>query len=181
VSQQAERSEPALVLSFVANRAELNRVRVHFKAGGVVSIRDVRPIVITGASGCIHAGAPNRTRVQCRGRYGVHDVAIDLGDGADTMLTIYDRGQGLRSLNLWVFGGPGNDVLRGVGSGDGGAGNDAISGTPADDLLKGGAGNDTIFGYAGPDELTGGPGLDRMFGGLGVDRIDGVVADRKIG
>lgn len=42
----------------------------------------------------------------------------------------------------------------------GGAGNDSLSGSTANDIISGGAGTDTIRGAAGNDILTGGAGVD---------------------
>lgn len=42
----------------------------------------------------------------------------------------------------------------------GGAGNDTLEGTQADDLIEGGAGRDSIQGREGNDTLDGGPGRD---------------------
>jgi len=76
-----------------------------------------------------------------------------------------------------IFGGDGNDVLRGdrtlpnqpaaTTSNDlifGGAGNDRITGSAGDDKLIGDSGNDVIRGSAGDDVLFGGDGEDILFG-----------------
>jgi Ca2+-binding RTX toxin-like protein len=55
-----------------------------------------------------------------------------------------------------VFGGDGNDVLRGSGG---------------DDRLDGERGNDTLHGLGRGDDLTGGPGRDRLYGGSGDDDL----------
>ena len=55
-----------------------------------------------------------------------------------------------------VFGGDGNDVLRGSSGGD---------------RLNGERGNDTLHGLGRGDDLTGGPGRDRVFGGSGDDDL----------
>ncbi len=44
---------------------------------------------------------------------------------------------------------------------DGGAGNDNLTASPEDDLLRGFASNDTLTGGAGNDTMEGGPGNDR--------------------
>ncbi len=53
----------------------------------------------------------------------------------------------------------------------GGAGNDTIHGTIANDSLSGGDGNDTIYGGAGNDTLDGGSGRDKLFGDDGNDTL----------
>ena len=51
----------------------------------------------------------------------------------------------------------------------GGAGNDELNGSGADDSLFGGAGNDLLFGLQGDDLLDGGADYDWLFGGPGDD------------
>ena len=76
-----------------------------------------------------------------------------------------------------IFGGDGDDVLRGdrnsrnsggtVGGDDvidGGGGNDRIGGKAGNDILLGGSGNDQIWGDDGDDILRGGFGNDTLTG-----------------
>lgn len=75
-----------------------------------------------------------------------------------------------------VFGGTGNDTLRGDAGDDllyGGAGNDTLNGGVGDDILLGGEGNDVLFGGVGNDILSGGNGADKFFfeANAGNDRI----------
>lgn len=101
-----------------------------------------------------------------------------------------------------VDGGPGNDVLAGVGvtidggdgddratlsgsvpgtvrggAGDddveGGTGGDTLDGGLGDDHLSGGNGDDALLGADGDDVLDGGRGADRLDGGAGADDLDG--------
>ena len=91
-----------------------------------------------------------------------------------------------------VYGGPGDDVIRGsvttaqsgspetglhleVGSQtfEGGAGNDIVYGDRGNDRLRGNAGNDRLYGGIGDDALEGGEGDDLLSGGFGADTIDG--------
>jgi hypothetical protein len=51
----------------------------------------------------------------------------------------------------------------------GGAGNDALRGTPKADKLYGKAGNDRLYGFRGNDLLVGGAGADRLVCGPGRD------------
>ena len=73
-------------------------------------------------------------------------------------------------------GGPGNDVILGLGGGDqafGGGGDDSIDGGGNSDWVEGEAGNDTLLGGLGDDWLTGGAGADvfAFRAGDGADRI----------
>jgi hypothetical protein len=80
-----------------------------------------------------------------------------------------------------LFGDRGNDLLRG-GTGDdrllGGSGNNRLQGNGGNDTLIGGRNNDTLVGGAGDDILNGGGGRDRLSGGLGRDRV---VLSRRSG
>jgi Ca2+-binding RTX toxin-like protein len=64
-----------------------------------------------------------------------------------------------------LFGGAGNDLLRG------GSGGDQLFGQSGNDTLNGGAGFDLLFGGADNDVLTGGDGDDQIFGESGNDRF----------
>jgi Ca2+-binding RTX toxin-like protein len=73
-----------------------------------------------------------------------------------------------------VFGGSGDDELRGFGDGtsvDGGTGDDELLGIFGDQVMRGGPGRDLLVGGGGDDDLAGGPGRDQMAGGRGRDRI----------
>jgi len=64
----------------------------------------------------------------------------------------------------------------------GGAGADALAGTPVGDRIDGGDGPDRIFGFDGIDCLFGGGGADELDGGPGDDSLrGGVERDRLVG
>lgn len=69
--------------------------------------------------------------------------------------------------------GEGDNVRTDVEDVAGGAGNDALTGSVADNELSGGPGNDVIDGGSGNDGLTGGTGSDTLTGGPGSDYADG--------
>lgn len=69
-----------------------------------------------------------------------------------------DRLTAASPLAAWLYGGQGNDTLRGHHN---------------DDLLAGNAGADRLFGRGGDDTLNGGHGSDVLRGGLGDDRLVG--------
>jgi len=82
-----------------------------------------------------------------------------------------------------ITGSAGDEVIRGLDGDDalsGGAGNDRIEGGAGDDTLDGGDGNDRIEGGAGDDIISGGNGADLIFGGEGDDRIDAGAGDDTI-
>lgn len=79
---------------------------------------------------------------------------------------------------LRIYGGDGNDVIRGSES------NDEIYGGQGDDILYGSGGNDKVFGEEGDDYLLGGSGSDFLHGGADNDTIHGgldVSVDTLIG
>jgi Ca2+-binding RTX toxin-like protein len=74
----------------------------------------------------------------------------------------------------YIYGGAGNDTLRG-GSGadsiEGADGNDFLDAGNGPDVLNGGKGNDTLKGGAGDDQLYGADGKDYLYGGDGSDQL----------
>ncbi|MBX9678173.1 MAG: SBBP repeat-containing protein [Gemmataceae bacterium] len=92
--------------------------------------------------------------------------------GADTL-----NGSAL-SVRTSLYGGSGNDVLRGGSLIDvlfGGNDVDNLYGSAGDDLLFGGGGNDTLWGDAGNDCMQGGAGGDTLWGGIGDDELSGAA------
>lgn len=66
-----------------------------------------------------------------------------------------------------LYGGPGNDVIRGGSRGESGAG--CAKSIDRADSIFGDEGDDMLFGERGDDELNGGPGSDTLDGGPGED------------
>jgi Ca2+-binding RTX toxin-like protein len=96
---------------------------------------------------------------------GPGDDAVTGDANATGDLTSFDR----------LYGGPGNDTLKGGDSRDrvyGGSGNDTshgenghdrMAGGTGDDVQTGGPGNDTIFANRGQDTSSGGDGNDHLW------------------
>jgi Ca2+-binding RTX toxin-like protein len=80
-----------------------------------------------------------------------------------------DRVQGTYLYNR-LFGGPGNDTLKG---GSHSQSQDLLNGGDGDDELRGSPGGDTLIGGVGADRLSGGDGWDRLGGGAGADWLLG--------
>ena len=82
-------------------------------------------------------------------------------------------------------GGAGDDALTGDGQANalqGGWGNDSVAGGVGDDTLGGGFGDDLLNGNAGLDQLSGGQGNDTLYGEDGNDLLDGNAGqDQLIG
>ncbi|MBD2359688.1 ExeM/NucH family extracellular endonuclease [Anabaena minutissima FACHB-250] len=84
-----------------------------------------------------------------------------------------------------IIGTPGNDILtgtnkndliRGLGGNDtllGGNGDDTLYGDNGNDTILSGNGNDTLYSGDGDDYLDGGNGNDTLYGGDGDDYLDG--------
>lgn len=92
---------------------------------------------------------------------------VDAGAGADT-IKLSAAGSGLpRPLRAgaWVFGGRGQDLLRG------GPGSSWLVGEGGADTLRGGRGRDRLDGWASDDRLIGGKGADHASGWQGRDRF----------
>ena len=84
---------------------------------------------------------------------GMTRIVVDGGAGNDVL-----DAHGL-SVPVALFGGKGNDVMRG------GTNNDILVGGEGDDVIFGGKGNDVIVGGAGRDELYSVLGNDVLVGG----------------
>src|SRR5262245_34088921 len=98
---------------------------------------------------------------------------------------ILNAADGITSGDDDVYGGDGNDTIRGLGGEDwlygqdgrdkvyGGADNDWIEGGKGNDDLFGGDNNDILWGDEGNDKLYGEDDNDYLDGGAGADRLDG--------
>jgi Ca2+-binding RTX toxin-like protein len=76
----------------------------------------------------------------------------------------------------WIDGDDGNDAITGSAKDDvlkGGSGNDWLAGLGGDDVVNGGTGNDIAGGQDGDDKVSGGTGDDQVWGGLGDDHLTG--------
>ena len=164
-------TEPTPTLAYTAAPGERNAIAVRVEAvigSTSVVLGDSGAPVIAG-SGCATID-PNTVR--CSVGLGLPAIAIDAGDGDDTLAATE------ANINMTAFGGEGADRLTGAGTLSGGPGNDVLTGVdfspcskgdycgetliggPGDDVLHGGGGNDALIGDAGNDLLDGGPGGD---------------------
>lgn len=95
------------------------------------------------------------------------------GAGDDRLLgPVPEKGRFNRSSEK-LYGGPGNDYIRGF------AGDDTLVGSAGNDRIFGYGGNDRIWGKAGNDYLNGGSGFDLVVGGSGFDRAIGGPTGRQ--
>ncbi|MET0684196.1 MAG: hypothetical protein ABW060_02720 [Solirubrobacteraceae bacterium] len=153
-------------VEFVAGSGEANDVRLEVlpdddDGPGEIRIRDAGAPLAPGRL-CVAVDAHS---VTCRPELGDPRISVDLGDGADRLLT---------GAALVADGGPGADqlLLTAAPSGDE---EDDLPGTA---VLRGGDGDDRLLGRPGPDVLVGGPGRDELHGNGSRDRLvdaDGAV------
>src|SRR5205814_1128566 len=122
-------------------------------------------------------------------------IIVNGGGGPTSPLVVYgDTSQngldyagtsGMPSIHGISFDFSGNDVIDARNDQNGvtiygGAGDDTIRGSQAGDRIAGGSGNDAIYGDGGDDVIVGGTGNDMLDGGAGNDLIfgDNVQLDR---
>jgi Ca2+-binding RTX toxin-like protein len=158
IVQKEDSRSVSSAVHFTAAPGERNTVS--FPGGGGQLIRDTGAPLEAGR-GCI---AVDEHTVRCDQptNTGVAAGRFELGDADDASET--------PSFAAFVYGGPGDDSLRGPRL-DGGPGEDLLTGTDEEDFLSGSAGNDVILGGPDEDEVSGGPGADVLDGGEGQDRL----------
>ena len=98
-----------------------------------------------------------------------YGIDVRLGDGDDRLTA--------NVATTRDHGGAGNDVLNGVGTLNGEAGDDVLTGSERADELRGGEGADRLSGGAGDDILHDEGGDDALDGGDGRDTLT-VYSDR---
>lgn len=138
-------SAPSGVLSVFGDGAD-NTITVSRNAAG--------GILVNGGAVSIGGGTPtvaNTGLLQIFGMSGQDTLSLDEANGA------------LPSAHL--YGGDGNDTLRG------GAAADLLFGQAGVDTLLGQGGADQLFGGAAADTLTGGDADDQLFGQNDNDRL----------
>ena len=111
-------------------------------------------------------GAVNNTTVHANDLS--NDVTVG-GDGQNNTVHLYggdDTFTAQANTRVVVYGGSGNDILRGGNRAD------SLYGGPGDDQIRGNGGNDYIVGVAGNDTIFGGDGDDTIIADAGNDDID---------
>jgi Ca2+-binding RTX toxin-like protein len=101
---------------------------------------------------------------------GADDLYISGGPGDDVIRFHKRQVNTALGTDVGVFGGPGADLIVGD------KGSLWFSGGAGDDRLVGGSGTFLLDGNAGDDVLRGGPDQDIMSGGDGNDRLYGYAA-----
>ena len=154
---RAHASQVPGAIVYDAGSGEANRVIVGSVPGrpNAISFRDSAQIV--AGPGCKPAGALVICETKITDAIPL-SAEVRLLDGRDSF-----AGANASSLSVRVYGGEGDDALRGAGS------IDILNGGEGVDMLDGGGGADTLYGNGGRDSLTGDAGLDRILGGGGRD------------
>jgi len=170
-------ANPRLDVTYRGTPGKSDEVRVLPHPDGV---RVVDPRGITAGPFCLgvnaydaHCGPPAPEGLHVVARTGdnadigfTHIGSLILGSGDDVGLA-YAAG---------VYGGPGDDELRGFGDGAlvvGGPGDDQEIALFGDQLMEGGPGKDFMVGGVGADRMSGDEGRDFIAGGHGQDEIAG--------
>jgi serralysin len=112
------------------------------------------------------------------------DAGNDILDGGQGLDWVEATGTTAVQIDLSVTTaqntGHGNDIIRGIENAAGGDGNDVITGSDIDNMLRGNGGNDIIWGRAGNDIMFGGAGNDRLTDGGGNDQLFGDDGDDEL-
>lgn len=119
------------------------------------------------------------------------DLSLGLVDGGDGVDKLYVQDAGGVTLDLaatnveMAYGSTGDDTLDASGATvniylSGGAGLDILTGGSGADELRGGDGDDILRGGGGMDEVRGEGGNDMLYGSAGADILTGGEGDDQV-
>lgn len=141
--------------------------------GGVTTVSTVVSVVVAELQ--VDPSDPSKTALALGGTSGSDSIEIrPAGNGVEAFIGGVSQGVFSPTGGVLVYGGFGNDDLQVAGSISRTA---WLYGGHGDDRVKGGGGNDVLLGGDGDDLLVGGQGRDLLIGGLGADRIVGNADD----
>ncbi len=134
---------------------------------------DGNPLTITGGGGigqchCV-LGTSGSDSLQIDNPPNAVDIYVCFNAGIDVNSLI--NGTSPSDITWHINGGAGDDALSGSNN------NDFIDGAAGDDVINGGNGDDQITGGDDNDEIYGGDGNDFLEGNDGSDTIDGQAGD----
>jgi Ca2+-binding RTX toxin-like protein len=127
-------------------------------------ITDASGILDPVPLGCVRMSS---TAIRCFVVNNIDGIVVELRGGDDQFKV--SAGSIPEPVLLFVFGGEGDDTIRGRD----GPGRDWLNGEAGKDRLFGEGGNDKLFGGGNDDELDGGPGHDDLYGEAGEDILNG--------
>jgi Ca2+-binding RTX toxin-like protein len=133
----------------------------------------VVPLVVDGSTEAVVEGTDGPDSIQFTPGNSPEEIVATLNGAslgtfsAPTRLTAYGRGGddeirvvGSIAVAAWLYGGPGNDRLKG------GGGKDVLLGGDEGDLLVGGSGRDLLIGGMGADRIVGNADDDILIAGF---------------
>ncbi len=159
-------------ITYAAEPGERNEVAITSDGSGIYDIKDAGAVITAGA-GCT-AVSPQEVTCDARAYAFVRLVifADDRNDSVDAREVVSTA---VHRAVPTLWGGEGKDLL--LGSDDG---CEALDGGPGNDVLRGRGsgprpvcGPNFLRGRSGDDVLVGGPGRDDLRGGGGADMLDG--------
>jgi len=102
----------------------------------------------------------------------IQQIRVDLLAGSD--LLDVNQKQHLIHIPIFAAGGAGDDTLFGTMA------NDSLHGGDGDDSIVGGYGDDLLIGEAGADRMFGGKGNDSLYGNEGNDLLEDDRGDNRM-
>jgi hypothetical protein len=173
--------DPRLDVTYLAAPGQRDEVRVLPHPSGVRIVSrgiEVGPFCLAVNDNDARCGPPAPEGLLMVARTGdrsdigfTHIGSLILGSGDDAGI----------AYAASVYGGPGDDDVRGFGDGTlivGGPGDDKQLASFGDQIIQGGPGDDFIYGGIGNDRAEGGAGRDSVAGGYGDDMIQSTDSDR---
>ncbi|HPD32138.1 MAG TPA: hypothetical protein PLL20_19265 [Phycisphaerae bacterium] len=133
--------------------------------GGLTTLTGVESLTIDSTT-----GANTMKGITFAPSAGVAYASVTITGDEDLTLETVTKGT---PISASAFTGNLSLTLAQAGTVTGGSGDDALTGSAAEDNISGGDGDDTITGAAGADAINGGAGDDTINGGDGDDSLTG--------
>jgi len=120
--------------------------------------------VFVGGPGTLADGRVDSNQIQQ-----INVIGNDLSNTLDLHNVLRTRDRYTQLVAVNIFGGDGDDYITGS------AFDDVVRGGSGNDSVNGGTGADTLIGGKGDDTLDGGVGIDSLIGGEGQDTVYAMV------
>ena len=167
-------------------QVEGTRAADEWLVGTGLAFDDPSTYIFEGTDGSSRVALEGVEHLVFNGQAGADRLVVEAVFGPRSVNLIPDVPTLITGIDSLTFnGGSGDDELDGSLAngpllGQGGAGDDGLTGGSGNDTLLGGAGADTLDGGAGDDLLIGGLGPDRLAGGDGADVFRFLATDDPI-